>query len=40
MVDSLIKICDVLGVSYDITSDDECEVSKYLINQIAVYLGG
>lgn len=40
MVDSLIGICDFLGVSYNITSNDECEVSEYLITQIFKYLGG
>ena len=44
MVDILIRICNILGVNYDVkyfsSLKDNCKRIEYLLNQIYKYLGG
>ena len=42
MVDSLIKICQILGADISQLNNytDDCDKSEYLINQIAILIGG
>ena len=44
MVDSLLSICDILGVFYDVdylnSLSVDCDKVDYLLNQILIFLGG
>ena len=43
MLDSLIKICDILGVVYDdsyLNALSECDKIQYLLGEIYKFLGG
>ncbi len=44
MVDKLISICNILGVSYDSdylsSLSADCDKVNYLLNQILIFLGG
>jgi len=41
VLDSVLDICNILGVKYDLSGfSEDCDKLEYLLNQIYFFIGG